>query len=212
MGFPPPLGMPAHATTRSVARYPPGMRIGIDFDDTLCDFGGMLHSEAQRRWDVDIAALRQAGTRPEDHLGEDWSKLILELLETDTGLQIPVKPGADEVARRLAERHELVILTARHDHEAVLARQWIRANNLPIEEFHFTSRGPKDMVARKLGLRVHLDDSARVFESFVDHPTTGALLLGSIFERDYKPPSHVRSVEHWLAFEDLVRDLDDYEG
>ncbi|MCK9486617.1 MAG: hypothetical protein M0R73_07940 [Dehalococcoidia bacterium] len=188
------------------------MRIGIDFDDTLCDFGGMLQTETLRRWEVDLGALRAAGSRPEDRLGKDWSKLVLELLETDLGLQMPVKPGAAEVTARLAERHELVILTARHDHESVLARQWIEANHLPIQDFHFTSRGPKHEVARALGLRVHLDDTARVFDSFLDHPTTGALLLGSIFDRGDEPAAHVRSVEHWHAFEDLVRTLEEREG
>lgn len=188
------------------------MRIGIDFDDTLCDFGGMLYSEALRRWEVDLAALKETGARPEDRLGEDWSRLILELLETDLGLQMPVKPGALEVTARLAERHELVLLTARHDHETAFARQWIQAHGLPIQDFHFTSRGPKHQVARTLGLRVHLDDTARVFDTFLDHPTTGALLLGSVFDRGDQPGAHVRSVEHWHAFEDLVRTLDDLEA
>lgn len=185
------------------------MRIGIDFDDTLCDFGAMLHSEALARWDADLSALRAAGTRPLDQFGEAWTKLVLELLETELCLRMPVKPDALEVTDRLAERHELVILTARHNHELELAQQWVAANEIPIVEFHATSRGPKDMAARKLGLRVHLDDTARVFDTFVDHPTTGVLLAGTAFERDERPGAHVRTVEHWRAFEELVRTLDD---
>lgn len=185
------------------------MRIGIDFDDTLCDFSAMLHSESSRRWECDLAELRKAGIRPEERLGEDWSKLIIELLETDLGLQMLVKPGADEVTRRLAEQHDLVLLTARHDHEMTFARRWIEANNLPISEFRWTSRGPKDAAARELGLRVHIDDTARVFDTFIDHPTASALLVGSIFDRGDQPGAHVRSVEHWLAFEELVRTLEE---
>lgn len=189
------------------------MRIGIDFDDTLSDWGVMLTAEAQRRWDVDLPALYRSGERPEARIGiEPWRRLILDLMETELSLDLPVKPGALEVTRALAERHELVILTARHEHETALARQWVAANGLPIEEFHSTSRGPKDMAARRLGLRVHLDDTARVFDTFVDHPTTGALLLGSFFDRGDAPGAHVRSVEHWHAFEELVRSLDDAAG
>lgn len=185
------------------------MRIGIDFDDTLCDFGAMLQSEARVRWDADLSALRAASTTPLDQFGEEWTKLILELLETELCLRMPVKPGALEITRRLAERHELVILTARHDHELELAQQWVRANAIPITEFHATSRGPKDMAARNLGLRVHLDDTARVFDTFVDHPTASVLLAGTAFDRDERPGAHVRTVEHWRAFEELVWTLED---
>jgi hypothetical protein len=185
------------------------MRIGIDFDDTLCDFGAMLVAESRTRWDADLPALRAAGTKPDEHFGEDWSKLILELLETDLGLRMAVKPGALEVTRRLAEEHELIVLTARHDHEMDFARRWVAANEIPITEFHATSRGPKDMAARSLGLRVHLDDTARVFDTFVDHPTTSALLAGGVFDRGGPPGAHVLTVEHWHAFEELVRTLED---
>jgi uncharacterized HAD superfamily protein len=184
------------------------VRIGIDFDDTLCDFGAMLHTEALARWDADLSALHAAGTKPLDHFGEAWTKLIHEILETDLCLRMPVKPDALEITRRLAERHELVVLTARHDHELRLAQQWVRANEIPITEFHATSRGPKDMAARTLGLRVHLDDTARVFDTFVDHPTTSVLLAGSVFDRDERPGAHVHTVEHWRAFEELVLALE----
>ncbi len=185
------------------------MRIGIDFDDTLCDFTAMLQREALRRWDADLPALRAAGIKPHEHLGEGWTALVRELLETDLALQMPVKPGASEVTARLAAHHDLVLLTARHEHETAFARQWIAANGLPISDVQFTSRAPKDTAARELGLRVHLDDTASVFDTFVDHPTASALLVGSIFDRGDAPGAHVRSVEHWHAFEDLVSTLDE---
>ncbi|MEX2373860.1 MAG: hypothetical protein WD800_08675 [Dehalococcoidia bacterium] len=187
------------------------MRIGIDFDDTLADWGAMMRTEAQRRWQVDLDALRAAGKHPGDHLGQQWTDLIVELLETDLGVQIPIKPGADEVVRRLSERHDLVILTARHDHEMPFARQWVQTNAIPIERFVATCRAPKDVFARDLDLRVHIDDTAAVFDSFVDHPTACSLLLGSVFDRGGGAAlaAHVRSVEHWHAFEDLVLALED---
>ena len=185
------------------------MRIGIDFDDTLSDWGVMLTSEAERRWSLDLQALHTSGGKPEDHVGDEWRKLILELLETELSLSIPVKPGALEVTRELAERHELVVLTARYDHESAFVLPWLRANEIPIERVVSTSRQPKHTFAGGLGLGVHLDDTARVFDHFVDHSCASALLVGSAFDRHEQPLEHVRSVESWHRFAEYVRELDE---
>lgn len=184
------------------------MRIGIDFDDTLSDWGVMLTSEAARRWSLDLQAIHAARGKPEDHVGDQWRKLILELLETELSLAIPVKPGALEVTRELAQHHELVVLTARHGHEAEFVLPWLRTNDLPIDRVVFTSRAPKHTFATDLGLGVHLDDTARVFDHFVDHACASALLVGSAFDRHEQPLDHVRSVESWHRFAEYVRELD----
>lgn len=189
------------------------MRIGIDFDDTLTDWGTMLTSEAAQRWNLDIQALHAEGARPQDRIGEEaWRRLILDLLETELSLALPVKPGALEVTRALAERHELVVLTARHEHESAFVAPWLRQHGFPIERVIFTSRAPKHTYATDLGLRVHLDDTARVFDHFVDHECASALLVGSVFDRHEEPLAHVRSVESWLRFEEYVRELDAQPG
>lgn len=184
------------------------MRIGIDFDDTLADWGVMLTSEATRRWALDLAALHASGGKPEDHVGEDWRKLILELLETELSLTIPVKPGAIEVTRELAEQHELVVLTARHEHESAFVSPWLEEHGIPIKRVISTSRAPKHTYATDLELAVHLDDTARVFDDFVDHTCASALLVGSVFDRHEEPLAHVLSVESWQRFADLVRELE----
>lgn len=184
------------------------MRIGIDFDDTLSDWGSMLTSEAERRWGLDLAAVRTAGGKPEDHVGEAWRRLILDLLETELSLDLPVKPGALEVTRDLAERHELVVLTARYEHESAFVAPWLRRHDIPIRQVVFTSRTPKHTFATDLDLRVHLDDTARVFDSFAEHACASALLVGSAFDRHEEPLAHVRSVESWHRFAEYVRELE----
>lgn len=184
------------------------MRIGIDFDDTLTDWGVMLTSEAARRWDLDLAEVYRSGRTPADHVGEQWRRLILDLMETELSLALPVKPGAIEVTRSLAERHELVVLTARHEHECKFVAPWLREHDIPIDRVVFTNRAPKHTFASDLGLGVHLDDTARVFDHFVDHTCASALLLGSVFDRHEEPLAHVRSVESWHLFADLVAELE----
>lgn len=185
------------------------MRIGIDFDDTLADWGVMLTDQARARWNLDLVDLHSAGGTPQEQVGDEaWRRLILDLLETDLGLAIPTKPGAAEVTRTLAEQHELVVLTARHDYEAVFVEPWLRSHDIPIRRVVATSRASKDSYAHDLGLRVHLDDTARVFDTFVDHPCASVLLTGSVFDRHEEPAPHVRSVESWHRFGELVRELD----
>ncbi|MDA1010044.1 MAG: hypothetical protein O2888_01075 [Chloroflexi bacterium] len=189
------------------------MRIGIDFDDTLSDWGVLLTEEARRRWDIDLSSLYGEGTRPEDRVGvEPWRQLILDVLQTDLSLSLPLKPGAREVTNDLAGRHELIIVTARYDHEAVFVDEWVRMHNLPIRSFVATGRQPKDGYALDLGLRVHFDDTARDFDSFVGHPCQGALLVGSVFDRGDEPGAHVRSVESWHRFADFVREIEEQEA
>lgn len=189
------------------------MRIGIDFDDTLSDWGVLLTCEARHRWDIDLPALYREHVRPEDRVGlEPWRRLIRDVLETELCLQLPVKPGALEVTRDLAEHHELVILTARHRHEATYVGEWVREHGLPFNEFVATSRAPKDSYALDLGLRIHFDDSARVFDSFVGHPCASALLVGGVFDRGQEPGAHVQSVKSWQHFAGLVRELEVREG
>jgi len=183
------------------------MRIGVDFDDTLADFSAMLERETARRWETDLNSLYASGIKPLEHFGEAWSRLILDLLETEMSMELPVKEGALEVTQRLAERHDLVLLTARHDHEMALSRRWVELHGVPISEFHATSRGPKDGAARELGLRVHIDDTVTVFDTFVDHPTASALLAGRRGQAN-EPGTHVVTVEHWHRFEELVGEIE----
>ena len=185
------------------------MRIGIDFDDTLSDWSVLIAEEAQRRWSLDLAAVRAAGQKPDEHVGDEWRKLVLEVLETDLTLQLPAKPGAHEITHLLAAHHELVILTARHPHEAAVLGEWVRMNDIPIEQFVTTAREPKHTFATDLSLRIHLDDTARVFDSFVGHACESALLVGSVFDFHAQPGDHVRSIETWHHFAEVVQLLEE---
>jgi hypothetical protein len=186
--------------------------LGIDFDDTIADFSELMARIARERWGVDMRALRAKGRRLVDAIGQEASdSLFIEILETDASLEMAPKPGALEALRRLSEQHELVIVTARHEHESEAPRRWLQRHELRVTEFIATNRAPKSTFAETHELAIHLDDTPSVFDHFVDHATLSALYVDAAWPRARDPesplPAHIREIEHWRRFERLVAEL-----
>lgn len=193
------------------------MRLGIDFDNTLADFLGLLMRLTQERTGFD---LRTAWATGEDGealaqaaIGRETLDALIEEIDlTDLTGSIQPMPGALEVVNRLATRHEIVILTARTDSESVNAHRWLEKYRVPVSGFIATARASKAPHALKHGLGVHLDDTASVLSDFDEaHPTVPALLEHPMNARAPRA-AHWRSVEHWLAFERLVETLEQERG
>lgn len=186
------------------------MRIGLDFDDTLADFSALLVELVQDRFGFDLRAMHAEGKPGRPLAGaERWDAMILEMLETDLTLAMPPKPDALEVSRRLAERHELVVLTSRYDREMPFLHAWLEQHEVPVSTVLWTNRGSKAPPSQQHGLAVLFDDTARNFDDFVAHPTVPALFLGAAMSpRAQEYGDHVRPVSHWQEFEVLVRRLE----
>lgn len=189
------------------------MRIGLDFDNTLGDFLGLLMRVTQERTGFDLRAAWATGEDGEAlahaAIGRaTLDALIAEIDVTDLSLELPPMPGAVEVTRRLAERHELFIVTARTDAESINVHRWLERQRIPIRGFIATARASKAPHAMEHGIAVHLDDKASVCEEFDEaHPTVPALLAHVTNTRATRA-AHWRSVEDWLAFERLVQSLE----
>ncbi len=187
------------------------MRIGLDFDDTLADFSEMLVRLTQERFGIDLLELHRQGKPGKPQVGaERWDAMLKEMLETDLTVEMAPKDEAVAVARRLAARHDLVILTARYDREMPSARRWLERYEIPTSNIIWTDRGPKAEPARGHGLTVLFDDTAKNFDDFGDHPTIPALFVGATVSlRAQEPAEHVRHLlSHWREFETLVERLE----
>ena len=67
------------------------MRIGIDFDDTLNDYRGLLRKLVQERFGKEL----KKGETLASTIGEDNSQaLVTEILETDLSLQLEPRPDS----------------------------------------------------------------------------------------------------------------------
>ncbi|MDA0302228.1 MAG: hypothetical protein O2822_06850 [Chloroflexi bacterium] len=192
------------------------MWLGIDFDNTFADFGGLLRRVTLERTGVDLVAIREANPHAQDieaivhaTLGKDrLDALVAEILESDLSLEMEARPGALDVARRLAANHEIVVVTARSVKEAAAPRRWLERHGIAVRDLVATDRAPKASHAVHHGLLVHLDDNAEVFADFDEaHPTVPALIAHPMNARSARA-AHWRSVEDWLAFERLVKSLE----
>ncbi len=186
------------------------MRIGVDFDDTLADFSTLLVRSVRERFGLDLLALHAEGKPGRQAAGDAaWDALIEEMLTTDMTLEMAPKADCIDVTQRLAERHELVILTARRDSEIASMRRWLNRHGIPVADTVHTNRQTKAPHARDLGLAVHIDDTPKVFDDFVGHETVAALYLGgSVGLNRPQPGAHVRTLSHWREFEALVGTLE----
>lgn len=192
------------------------MRLGIDFDNTLADFVSLIQRITRERTGFELVGLREQHPDVENlesiiHAAigrERWESLLAEIHETDLTVEMAPQPGAVEIARRLAERHELVIVTARGDHESEAVHRWLERHAIPVRGYIATNRAPKAPHAIAHGLATHLDDNVAVFADFDEaHPTVPALLAHPMNARAARA-AHWRSVEDWLAFERLVASLE----
>jgi uncharacterized HAD superfamily protein len=183
------------------------MRIGLDFDGTIADITWAKVRYAREAFGVDLAPEQTARPSAEPVLGrERYDDLVRVVHGSDLSLEMPPMPGALEVIDRLTVDHELIVVTARLDDEALLARQWLQAHEVPVSDLVHTARGSKADACRALDIRVHLDDLPRVFAD-IDHARTLPALIDTPYNRTQSRLAHVRVVEHWLAFEALVGEI-----
>ncbi len=182
------------------------MRIAIDFDGTFADVVAAKIIFARERFDIALEPHETWRADAIERIGPlRYDRMLRDLFATARTLDIKPMPDALDVSRRLAEAHELVVLTARNDVERGPAEAWIRQYELPISRFIHTSRAPKPPVCAELGIDILLDDWAA---SFVDmRAETVSALLDAPHNSDVDEP-HITRVADWLAFEALVGELD----
>ncbi|MEX2230336.1 MAG: hypothetical protein WEB13_11940 [Dehalococcoidia bacterium] len=179
------------------------MRIGLDFDGTIASWAG-----AMDRW------LREAMGRPLDpdrHIVEQVTREQLQamvgaILGTALTLEMTPEEGALDAMTRLARDHELLVITARHDHEAAFAAQWLERHGAPVGAVVSTGRALKADTCRELAIGVLLDDTADHLLA-LDATATVPVLFRTRFGNRAAQPPFIHVVEHWQAFEALCSRL-----
>lgn len=181
------------------------LRIGLDFDGTIADITWAKQQYAREAFGVELPAEATWGAAGREVLGEErYAELVEAVHGTSLSVEMPPMPGAVETMRRLGEQHELYVVTARLDHEAELALEWLERHGLRVDGFFHTCRGSKAVHCIDLGLSVHLDDSPVVLEDLGD---TLPALIDAPYNRTLPRHERIRTVEHWRAFEALVESL-----
>jgi hypothetical protein len=182
------------------------VRIGLDFDGTLADIGATKQRFVRERWGIllEVADVGRSGALPV--LGEErYVEMVEAVHGTDLVLDTAPVPGAIEVTRRLLDRYEVTLITARLDEEIELAREWLRLHGLGAMAMVHTSRGTKRDAWEAHRIDVHLDDTPSVL---AEHPDAMVpALIAAPYNAALTRCLATRAVPDWLAFEALVAEL-----
>ena len=179
------------------------MKLGLDFDGTIANWAGamdrwlQLHERRSLDREHDV---RDQVTR------EQLREMVAAILGTALTFEMEPETDALPVMSRLAEQHELIVLTARHDDEAAFATQWLVRHGAPVREVVFTGRAAKFDACLRLGLEMLLDDTVAHLVPLPDGATLPVLFRSRFGERRPQPPT-IRVVDNWLAFEVLCAEL-----
>jgi len=182
------------------------MRIGIDFDGTLADTGWAKQQYISETWGIHLEPWETMRTPAFEVLGEErYHEMVLAAHTTELVLRMPEIPGAIAAVARLAEQHDLFVITARRDEEIELARQWLADHRVPITQVIHTRWESKRASWETHGIDVHIDDLPSVL---LDHPEAMTPVL--LHSRYNEPLDHCERtvvVPDWPGFEELVRGL-----
>lgn len=175
------------------------MRIGIDFDGVICNtvpamiaYAARAHGLALTPIDC-IVANGPAGLSSDEHL-----QLIINTHHTEFQFEMQPVVDAVDTLRRLAEGHEILVVTARRDEGIENARRWSDRYGLTSHIGQFVSSGgtTKAALCDSLQLDVLIDD----FEQNLDGlPTsTRPILWHAEYNADVTIAPPMVRVRGWL--------------
>jgi uncharacterized HAD superfamily protein len=176
------------------------MRIGLDFDGTIASWAGAmdawLQAHAGRPLDRDRNVVEQVDRG-------QLQAMIRAILGTDLTLAMEPEDEALAVMERLATHHELIVITARDEHEASFAARWLEGHGAPVRDVVSTGRALKADSCRALAVDVLLDDTAEHLAALaaLSGDPIRPVLFRSRFGNPAPQPAAIDVVEHWLEFE-----------
>lgn len=183
------------------------MRIGLDFDGTIADASGAKMRYARERWGVtlDRAQTMRPGAIP--LIGrERYETMIADIFGTPLTLEMEPMPGAVDVLQRLADAHDLFVVTARLDHETGFATTWLQRRGIAIRELRNSARGRKAAPCIALRLDVMLEDSPGELAALPPQ-VRAPVLLATPYNAEEVRADHWHEVPDWAGFEALCARL-----
>lgn len=146
------------------------MKIGLDFDGVIADYGRLKSDEAKRLYGIKIPPerfRRRLVTGAGILTYEQYNSFIDKICETrEIGLaMLPVNGIMEYLPKLQDEEHDLIVITSRNEIASEIAKEWIKLKglNLPL-----IGLGSLNKVDACHGLDVYIDDDLDRLEPLVN--------------------------------------------
>jgi len=184
------------------------MKIAIDLDDVLCSFIAEF-----LKW---YNPQHQTDWQFEDVVDYHWPNFMHITVEqaiqdvhdfflTDKFANLPVMPGAKEFIEKLAQEHELYIVTARQYIAEATTYTWLEQNFPSVFRGvlfanHYSMDGSpaltKGELCRQVGCELIIDDDGRHLDSLTKHGIK-AVIIDKPWNQGHKLPVGATRVYNW---------------
>ena len=177
-----------------------GLRVGVDMDGVLTDFNRGWIERYNEDFDVDLQVdqvIRWEGLHRLTHFEtmDDfwvWARGDGRPIFRD----LPPFPDAVETARRMSERHRLIIVSSKFDWAIPDSLAWLADHRIAAREVHFLWR--KSLA----DCDVYLEDAPHQLEELVEERSEATICR--MVRPWNEPVAGTRDVDSWPEFEVLV--------
>jgi len=182
------------------------MKIGIDIDGVITDFVDTFKEVVKEKYHVH---LQEEQIREHDLykvLGipsEKLRELVMEVFPQD----LQPQPKAVETIQKIAQNHEIYIITAREPETLDLSEKWLKNHNVPYSRLAFIKEGDKHKFIEEHDLDVVIDDNMKEITNWIgvvpnilvfDHPWNQSLNIANSFTR----------VKNWDEIFEIIQKLE----
>lgn len=195
------------------------MKIAIDLDEVLGDFVGAFlrwhNHRFKTRWQKEDI-VRYHVEEIMDIPQEEAHERIHLFFEEELG-NIPPMKGAEDAVRILSQRHELYVVSARHNYLRLPTEQWLE-RHFPkmFRGLHLVEDGlqngeaekTKGEICRELNCDLLIDDGSHHVESLL---TAGlkVIIFSHPWNIYHRFPPKVQRAENWQEVLGVIKELEE---
>lgn len=167
------------------------MKIGIDIDGVITDFVRTFQEVVREKYKVELPEEQIREHDLYKVLGipvEELRELVMKVFPQDLKPQLK----AVETIQKLAEKHQIYIITAREPETMDLSETWLNNHNVPRERLAFIKEGDKHKFIEEHNLDIVIDDNLKEIANWIgvvpnilvfDHPWNQSLNINNSFVR-----------------------------
>ena len=187
------------------------MKIGLDLDGVIIDHTSNRIFKS-KELGYDVKPFQTPTHLIKTILAPDHYKELQAFTYGPASLSAFVMDGATEHLGKLASENEFFIISRRNIYDGgdKLGLKWLENNGIfnfiPEKNIFFVAhdeKGAKNVMAKKLGLEVYLDDQLKILEEIPDVKTRVLFDQHNVST----PPSPYAKVVSWPEFANLVGNL-----